>query len=268
MDTAFLPRHIDPGDPVAFTASMSVYESKFYDPHQCTPFERDGTEIYDNLGIWRVRPNSTAWDAAGPGQDPPVGYVVQTPEYTNFTNASATCPDGTFDEQATTQIPGSQTALLYPGCYQAEAWNAGLWFGSSGADPTSGTISTLTIGDVHCARKKGGSLQLDCNGLEVCRIDIACDSSPDGCNTVSAVDSGCDCVKGRNLFSAHSSFEIAKANVSLLPNERARIELPVTKRGRAFLKKARRTGKAGPFKGWVEFDGDRSTRQAVKIVPG
>ena len=146
MDTTFRPSRVRPGESVKFIASLSVYEVAFYDKNDCTPFQRDQTESYDSIGLWRVRPGSTPWDK-GEGS---TSIVLPTPEYSNFTHTTAPCPDGTFAEKATTPIPGSATANLEPGCYQGAATNSGIWFRGVG---TGGTLGTLTVGKGQCAQK-------------------------------------------------------------------------------------------------------------------
>ena len=77
METTFRPSRVRPGEPVKFIASLSVYESAFYDKNDCTPFQRDQTETYDSIGLWRVHPGSTPWDK-GEGS---TSIVLPTPEY-------------------------------------------------------------------------------------------------------------------------------------------------------------------------------------------
>jgi hypothetical protein len=271
MATAFSPAHIEPGDPVRFTSSLSVYEAGFYDPHDCSDFHHRRTDSYDSFGLWRVRPGKTAWGEPGPGDEPPPGFSFPTPEYSNFTRTTARCPDGTFEEHGTVHIRGAQTAQFEPGCYQGAAWDSDIWFHNP--VEIDGTIATLAVGDRHCARDGRNDRDLiprvDCfKDSEVCRTDpIECDES-DGCASARGGSAIGDPDGGYRLFSTASSVRssvvFAKAKIHLYPNERRRIKMPLTDRGRKLLNAARRAGEPSR-KGWFEFNGTRSSRREVKI---
>jgi hypothetical protein len=269
MNTTFSPAHIEPGEPFSFSASMNVYEVGFYDENDCTGFVREETENYDTLGMWRVSPRSTVYDDPAPEQLE--GFVLPTPAYSNFTKTTAPCPDGTYEEHGTATVPGETTAQLTPGCYQASAWESSIWFRDAGV---AGSLGTLTVGDVSCARKKEPVPEVECS-IHKCEVDFTCPESI--CNhknldLSAAGGSSGSCDGGGNkrgpcggFVKSASFFTVASGPIDLLPNQTAQVTLPLTRKGRKAVAKALRDGRDGPFTGRVELAGDRSTRQAVTI---
>ncbi len=283
METAFIPTQIKPGEAVTFASRLTVFQAGFYDPHNCTDFTRDQTDTYDSLGMWRVRPHSTPYEPPGdPTHEPPMGLVVSTPVYSNFTSTTAQCPNGNYDENEVVSIPGDATAKLGPGCYQSAEVSSGLWFppGVSLFSPTQGSFATLTIGNMHCARKVDPNKWINCGklGCEAFVVGPGFESDAPQPSLSQAIElsvsSGSSTGSGMGgglkpvavpIRSTISLFTLARTQVALHPNQGARIRMHLTRRGRKAVAKALRKGNHGPFKGWLKFNGDRSTRERVKI---
>jgi hypothetical protein len=282
LNTGFSPAHIQPGDPFTYTANLQADHPSWDtrppcegepDLSCCTPGPVAQTGDYGGWDFLGVEPGKTIFDDGWDGSNAAPSFGVSV-SYSNTETITDSCPAMHFDDGLmTVSVPGAQTKDIAPGCYQSTIWESGIYFptpnGASGAmiDSLSGSLGTLAVGKVRsCARKKTPTLTCRTQPkVAACSITARCPTIQP-CETVSGPGDMAG-VKGRAVFSERSrtSHPLAEAEINLLPNELARITMPLTQRGRKVFAKLLRDGENGPFTGWIEFNGDRSAREPVKV---